>query len=65
MLAAVTTLIYMVLAPSEQQWRFVLLSDRAGYVVGTHVVVDGGRSTCVSAGTIGVSTTTASHGVSA
>ena len=29
MLAAVTTLIYMVLAPSEPQWRFVLLSDRA------------------------------------
>ncbi len=28
-LAAVTTLIYMVLAPSEPQWRFVLLSDRA------------------------------------
>jgi NAD(P)-dependent dehydrogenase (short-subunit alcohol dehydrogenase family) len=42
-----------------------LLSDRAGYVVGTHLVVDGGRSTCVSAGTIGVSTTTASQGVSA
>ena len=42
-----------------------LLSDRAGYVVGTHVVVDGGRSTCVSAGTIGVSTATASQGVSA
>ena len=32
-----------------------LLSERASYLVGTHVVVDGGRSTCVSAGTIGVS----------
>ncbi len=32
-----------------------LLSQRASYLVGTHVVVDGGRSTCVSAGTIGVS----------
>ena len=32
-----------------------LLSERAAYLVGTHVVVDGGRSTCVSAGTIGVS----------
>jgi gluconate 5-dehydrogenase len=42
-----------------------LLSDRAGYVVGTHVVVDGGRSTCVSAGTIGVSATPAPQGVSA
>jgi NAD(P)-dependent dehydrogenase (short-subunit alcohol dehydrogenase family) len=31
-----------------------LLSERASYLVGTHVVVDGGRSTCVSAGTIGV-----------
>ena len=29
-----------------------LLSERASYVVGTHVVVDGGRSTCVSAGTM-------------
>ena len=28
-LAAVTTLIYMVLAPSEPQWRFVQLTDRA------------------------------------
>src|SRR5262249_62202446 len=28
-LATVTTLIYMVLAPSEPQWRFVQLSDRA------------------------------------
>ncbi|HET7666773.1 MAG TPA: SDR family oxidoreductase [Mycobacterium sp.] len=32
-----------------------LLSQRAGYVVGTHLVVDGGRTACVSAGSIGVS----------
>ena len=32
-----------------------LLSDRASYAVGTHLVVDGGRSTCLPAGNIGVS----------
>ena len=32
-----------------------LLSDRASYAVGTHLVVDGGRSTCIPAGNIGVS----------
>ncbi|MGB8404469.1 MAG: SDR family NAD(P)-dependent oxidoreductase [Mycobacterium sp.] len=32
-----------------------LLSDRASYMVGTQMVVDGGRSTCIPAGNIGVS----------
>ena len=32
-----------------------LLSERASYVVGAHLVADGGRSACVSAGSIGVS----------
>jgi NAD(P)-dependent dehydrogenase (short-subunit alcohol dehydrogenase family) len=32
-----------------------LLSDRASYAIGTHLVVDGGRSTCIPAGNIGVS----------
>jgi NAD(P)-dependent dehydrogenase (short-subunit alcohol dehydrogenase family) len=32
-----------------------LLSQRASYVLGTHLVVDGGRTACVSAGSIGVS----------
>ena len=32
-----------------------LLSDRASYAVGTQLVVDGGRSTCIPAGNIGVS----------
>jgi NAD(P)-dependent dehydrogenase (short-subunit alcohol dehydrogenase family) len=32
-----------------------LLSDRASYLVGSHLVADGGRSTCVSAGSIGTS----------
>jgi 3-oxoacyl-[acyl-carrier protein] reductase len=32
-----------------------LLSERASYVVGAHLVADGGRSSCVSAGSIGVS----------
>jgi NAD(P)-dependent dehydrogenase (short-subunit alcohol dehydrogenase family) len=32
-----------------------LLSQRASYVLGSHLVVDGGRSACVSAGSIGVS----------
>lgn len=32
-----------------------LLSDRANYVTGTQLVVDGGRTGCVAAGSIGVS----------
>jgi 3-oxoacyl-[acyl-carrier protein] reductase len=32
-----------------------LLSDRASYITGTHLTVDGGRTTCVPAGSIGVS----------
>jgi NAD(P)-dependent dehydrogenase (short-subunit alcohol dehydrogenase family) len=31
-----------------------LLSSRAGYITGTHLVADGGRTTCVAAGSIGV-----------
>lgn len=31
-----------------------LLSHRAGYVTGTHLVADGGRTSCVAAGSIGV-----------
>jgi NAD(P)-dependent dehydrogenase (short-subunit alcohol dehydrogenase family) len=31
-----------------------LLSNRAGYITGTHLVADGGRTTCVAAGSIGV-----------
>ncbi|PEG38222.1 short-chain dehydrogenase [Mycolicibacterium agri] len=33
-----------------------LLSQRAGYITGTHLVADGGRTSCVSAGSIGVAT---------
>jgi NAD(P)-dependent dehydrogenase (short-subunit alcohol dehydrogenase family) len=33
-----------------------LLSHRAGYITGTHVIADGGRASCVPAGSIGVST---------
>ncbi|GAA5197250.1 SDR family oxidoreductase [Arthrobacter gyeryongensis] len=32
-----------------------LLSNRASYVTGTHLTADGGRTTCVPAGSIGVS----------
>jgi NAD(P)-dependent dehydrogenase (short-subunit alcohol dehydrogenase family) len=32
-----------------------LLSDRASYITGTHLTADGGRTTCVPAGSIGVS----------
>jgi 3-oxoacyl-[acyl-carrier protein] reductase len=32
-----------------------LLSHRAGYITGTHLTADGGRTTCVPAGSIGVS----------
>jgi NAD(P)-dependent dehydrogenase (short-subunit alcohol dehydrogenase family) len=32
-----------------------LLSDRAGYITGTHLIADGGRTSCVAAGSIGVS----------
>jgi NAD(P)-dependent dehydrogenase (short-subunit alcohol dehydrogenase family) len=33
-----------------------LLSDRASYITGTHLTADGGRTTCVPAGSIGIST---------
>jgi NAD(P)-dependent dehydrogenase (short-subunit alcohol dehydrogenase family) len=33
-----------------------LLSNRAGYITGTHLITDGGRTGCVPAGSIGVST---------
>ncbi len=33
-----------------------LLSHRAGYITGAHLVADGGRTTCVAAGSIGVAT---------
>jgi len=43
--------------PSEIAEAVVfLLSDRAGYITGTHLVADGGRTTCVAAGSIGVAT---------
>ncbi|MDT5402697.1 MAG: hypothetical protein QOK33_5928 [Mycobacterium sp.] len=32
-----------------------LLSDRASYITGTHLTADGGRTTCVPAGSIGIS----------
>ncbi|MCW2687891.1 MAG: short-chain dehydrogenase, partial [Mycobacterium sp.] len=32
-----------------------LLSHRASYITGTHLTADGGRTSCVSAGSIGVS----------
>jgi NAD(P)-dependent dehydrogenase (short-subunit alcohol dehydrogenase family) len=48
--------------PSEIAEAVVfLLSDRAGYITGTHLIADGGRTSCVAAGSIGVappSTTT-------
>lgn len=33
-----------------------LLSNRAGYITGTQLVADGGRTSCVAAGSIGVAT---------
>jgi len=33
-----------------------LLSHRAGYITGTHLIADGGRTGCVPAGSIGVAT---------
>ena len=33
-----------------------LLSHRAGYITGTHLIADGGRTSCVPAGSIGVAT---------
>jgi NAD(P)-dependent dehydrogenase (short-subunit alcohol dehydrogenase family) len=33
-----------------------LLSHRAGYITGTHLIADGGRTACVPTGSIGVST---------
>ncbi|MGZ6777361.1 MAG: SDR family NAD(P)-dependent oxidoreductase [Mycobacterium sp.] len=41
--------------PSEIAEAVVfLLSDRAGYITGTHLIADGGRTSCVAAGSIGV-----------
>jgi NAD(P)-dependent dehydrogenase (short-subunit alcohol dehydrogenase family) len=43
--------------PSEIAEAVVfLLSDRAGYITGTHLIADGGRTSCVAAGSIGVAT---------
>jgi NAD(P)-dependent dehydrogenase (short-subunit alcohol dehydrogenase family) len=43
--------------PSEIAEAVVfLLSDRAGYITGTHLIADGGRTACVAAGSIGVAT---------
>ncbi|HEY6573825.1 MAG TPA: SDR family oxidoreductase, partial [Mycobacterium sp.] len=43
-------------APAEIAESVVfLLSQRASYTTGTHLVADGGRTTCVAAGSIGVS----------
>jgi NAD(P)-dependent dehydrogenase (short-subunit alcohol dehydrogenase family) len=41
--------------PSEIAEAVVfLLSDRAGYITGTHLIADGGRTSCVAAGSIGI-----------
>lgn len=43
-------------APQEIAESVVfLLSHRASYTTGTHLVADGGRTTCVAAGSIGIS----------
>lgn len=52
--------------PSEIAEAVVfLLSDRAGYITGTHLIADGGRTSCVAAGSIGVATPSTTTGESA
>jgi NAD(P)-dependent dehydrogenase (short-subunit alcohol dehydrogenase family) len=51
--------------PSEIAEAVVfLLSDRAGYITGTHLVADGGRTSCVAAGSIGVAPSSTTTGES-
>ena len=51
--------------PSEIAEAVVfLLSDRAGYITGTHLVADGGRTSCVAAGSIGIAASPTTTGES-
>ncbi len=51
--------------PSEIAEAVVfLLSDRAGYITGTHLIADGGRTSCVAAGSIGIATPSTTTGES-
>ena len=51
--------------PSEIAEAVVfLLSERAGYITGTHLIADGGRTSCVAAGSIGIATPSTTTGES-